>query len=49
MIPIHYAVLKNDIAMVAWLLRFKAEETALRAMKAQVVPGSGDRSDKKKL
>ena len=50
MIPIHYAVLKNDLPMVAWLIRFKAEDIAMRAMKMQVapiVPGSGDRGKRK--
>ena len=47
MIPLHYAVLKNDLPMVAWLIRFKAEDTALRGIRAQQVPGSGDRGQRK--
>ena len=49
MIPIHYAVLKNDLAMVAWLIRFKAEDTALKAMKAQAVPDASGDKNKRKL
>jgi len=32
MIPIHYAVLKNDLEMVRWLIQNKAEEIAWKAV-----------------
>lgn len=43
MIPIHYAVLKNDYSMVSWLIQNKAEETALKAIIEPQVPLSSQK------
>ena len=47
MIPIHYAVLKNDYSMVSWLIQNKAEETALKAIIEPQVPISSQKKKRK--
>ena len=36
MVPIHYAVLKNNLPMVAWLIEHKAEEIVVSKYKLLV-------------